>query len=86
MRKIFSKIRIAFQVRLHTSGLSSHYLLCVCIFYLGNRQFIIYIEALQKVKPVENAQLIIKLNEPNHKLEIDMSRLKSPEFKKWMDK
>jgi hypothetical protein len=26
------------------------------------------------------------VKEPNHKLDIDMSRLKSPEFKKWMDR
>jgi DNA-binding LytR/AlgR family response regulator len=55
-------------------------------FYRANRQFIINIEAIQSVKPVENSKLIIKLRDPNHKLEIDMSRLKSPEFKKWMDR
>lgn len=55
-------------------------------FYRANRQCIINIEAIQTVKPVENSKLIIKLKEPNHKLEIDMSRLKSPEFKKWMDR
>ena len=53
-------------------------------FYRANRQFIINIEAIQSVKPVENSKLIVKLKEPNHKLEVDMSRLKSPEFKKWM--
>jgi DNA-binding LytR/AlgR family response regulator len=55
-------------------------------FYRANRQFIINIDAVQSVKPVENSKLIVKLKEPNHKLEIDMSRLKSPEFKKWMDR
>lgn len=55
-------------------------------FYRANRQFIINIDAVQTVKPVENSKLIIKLKEPNHKLEIDMSRLKSPEFKKWLDR
>ena len=55
-------------------------------FYRANRQFIINIDAIQSVKPVENSKLIIRLKEPNHKLEIDMSRLKSPEFKKWMDR
>jgi hypothetical protein len=43
-------------------------------------------EAIQTVKPVENSKLLVRLKEPNHKLEIDMSRLKSPEFKKWMDR
>ncbi len=55
-------------------------------FYRANRQFIINMDAIQTVKPVENSKLIIRLKEPNHKLEIDMSRLKSPEFKKWMDR
>ena len=55
-------------------------------FYRANRQFIINLDAIQTVKPVENSKLIIKLKEPNHKLEIDMSRLKSPEFKKWLDR
>lgn len=55
-------------------------------FYRANRQFIINIDAVQSVKPVENSKLIIHLKEPNNKLEIDMSRLKSPEFKKWLDR
>lgn len=55
-------------------------------FYRANRQFIINIDAIHSVKPVENSKLIIRLKEPNQKLEIDMSRLKSPEFKKWMDR
>lgn len=55
-------------------------------FYRANRQFIINIEAIQTVKPVENSKLVVRLKEPNQKLEIDMSRLKSPEFKKWMDR
>ncbi len=55
-------------------------------FYRANRQVVINIDAIQNVKPVENSKLIVKLKEPNHKLEIDMSRLKSPEFKKWMDR
>jgi DNA-binding LytR/AlgR family response regulator len=55
-------------------------------FYRANRQYIINIDAIQTVKPVENSKLLVRLKEPNHKLEIDMSRLKSPEFKKWMDR
>jgi DNA-binding LytR/AlgR family response regulator len=55
-------------------------------FYRANRQFIINIDAVQLVKPVENSKLIIRLKERNQKLEIDMSRLKSPEFKKWLDR
>lgn len=55
-------------------------------FYRANRQFIINIDAVQTVKPVEGSKLLIRLREPNHKLEIDMSRLKSPDFKKWLDR
>jgi DNA-binding LytR/AlgR family response regulator len=55
-------------------------------FYRASRQFIVNMDAIQTVKPVENSKLIVRLKEPNHKLEIDMSRLKSPEFKKWMDR
>ena len=55
-------------------------------YYRANRQFIINIDSIQSVKPIENSKLIVRLKEPNHKIEIDMSRLKSPEFKKWMDR
>ncbi|MBL7765582.1 MAG: response regulator transcription factor [Chitinophagaceae bacterium] len=55
-------------------------------FYRANRQCILNIDAIQSVKPVENSKLIIRLKEPNQKLDIDMSRLKSPEFKKWLDR
>ena len=55
-------------------------------FYRANRQFIINIDAVQNVKPVENAKLTIRLKAPNHKFEIDMSREKAPVFKKWLDR
>jgi DNA-binding LytR/AlgR family response regulator len=55
-------------------------------FYRANRQFIINIDALKSVKPIENSKLLLTLKEPNHKLDIDLSRVKSPEFKKWMDR
>lgn len=54
-------------------------------FYRANRQYIININAIQTVKPVENSKLTIRLKEPNHKFEIDMSREKAPVFKKWID-
>lgn len=56
------------------------------IFYRANRQYIINIDAVQTVKPAENAKLVIRLKEPNHKFEIDMSREKAPAFKKWLDR
>jgi DNA-binding LytR/AlgR family response regulator len=55
-------------------------------FYRANRQYIINIDAIQTVKPMENSKLSIRLKEPNHKFEIDMSREKAPVFKKWVDK
>jgi len=55
-------------------------------FYRANRQFIINIDAIQSVKSIENSKLLVRLKEPNHKFEIDMSREKTPVFKKWMDK
>lgn len=55
-------------------------------FFRANRQYIINLDAIQSVKPVENSKLIIRLREPNHRIEIDTSRQKSPEFKKWLEK
>lgn len=55
-------------------------------FYRANRQFIININAVLTVKPVENSKLTIRLKEPNNKFEIDMSREKAPLFKKWLDR
>ncbi|NCU06048.1 MAG: response regulator transcription factor [Chitinophagaceae bacterium] len=55
-------------------------------FYRANRQYIINIDALQTVKPIENSKLSIRLKAPNHKFEIDMSREKAPVFKKWLDR
>ncbi|RXK58780.1 response regulator transcription factor [Lacibacter luteus] len=55
-------------------------------FYRANRQYIINIDAVQTVKPMENSKLTIRLKDPNHKFEIDMSREKAPVFKKWLDR
>ena len=55
-------------------------------FYRANRQFIINIDAIQSVKSIENSKLLVKLKSPNDKFEIDMSREKTPVFKKWLDK
>lgn len=54
-------------------------------FYRANRQYIIHIDAIQSVKPQENAKLTITLKAPL-KLEIDISREKAPLFKKWFDR
>ncbi|MBC7850005.1 MAG: response regulator transcription factor [Chitinophagaceae bacterium] len=55
-------------------------------FYRANRQYIINVDAVATVRPSENAKLIVRLKEPNHKFEIDMSREKAPVFKKWLDR
>jgi DNA-binding LytR/AlgR family response regulator len=55
-------------------------------FYRANRQYIINIEAIKSVKPTEDGKVIVRLKEPLHKMDIDMSRLKAPSFKKWVDR
>lgn len=55
-------------------------------FYRANRQFIINIDAIHSVKTTEGSKLLVKLKEPNHKFEIDISREKAPQFKKWLDR
>jgi len=54
-------------------------------FYRANRQFIINLDAIHTVRPVENSKLTIQLKAPNQKFQIDMSREKAPVFKKWID-
>ena len=41
-------------------------------FYRANRQYIINIDAIQTVKPMENSKLTIRLKDPNHKFEIEV--------------
>lgn len=55
------------------------------IFYRANRQTIIHIDAIEKVKPHENQKLTITLRAPL-KMEADISREKAPAFKKWFDR
>lgn len=55
-------------------------------FYRANRQTIINIEAVQTVKTQDNSKLTLRLKAPLDKLEIDMSRLKAPDFKKWLER
>ncbi len=54
-------------------------------FYRANRQCIVNIEAIQSVKPHENQKLTLTLKAPS-KAEVDISREKSPAFKKWFDR
>lgn len=56
------------------------------LFYRANRQFIVHVNSINTVKPLENQKLTIKLKEPNHKFEIDISRERAPSFKKWLNR
>ncbi|HEX5654802.1 MAG TPA: LytTR family DNA-binding domain-containing protein [Chitinophagaceae bacterium] len=55
------------------------------VFYRANRQFIIHIDAIHSVRSKENSKLTVSLKPPV-KLEIDISRDKAPDFRKWMDR
>ena len=56
------------------------------VFYRANRQFIVHVDSINTVKPMMNQKLTIRLKEPNHKFEIDISREKAPSFKKWLNR
>src|SRR5215203_6186017 len=55
------------------------------LFYRANRQFIININAVQSMMPRENSKLSVFLKPPL-KMEVDISRDKAPEFRKWLDR
>ncbi|GAB3505185.1 LytR/AlgR family response regulator transcription factor [Emticicia fontis] len=55
-------------------------------FYRVNRQYIVCIDVIQSVRSIENSKLIVKLKNPHHTTEIDISRHKAPTFKKWLEK
>ena len=54
-------------------------------FYRANRQSIVHIDAVQSIMPKENSKLKLFLKPPI-KIEIDISRDKAPEFRKWLDR
>lgn len=56
------------------------------VFYRANRQYIVHIDSIASVKPMENQKLTIRLKEPNHQFVIDISREKAPSFKKWLNR
>jgi two-component system, LytTR family, response regulator LytT len=56
------------------------------IFYRINRQYIVNKDMIQRVWGLENLKLMVKLKEPHHNIEIDISRQKAPVFKKWLEK
>ncbi|MCC6412584.1 MAG: response regulator transcription factor [Saprospiraceae bacterium] len=54
-------------------------------FFRANRQCIIHVEAIQRVKPHENQKLTVFLKAPLN-MEVDISREKAPSFKRWLDR
>lgn len=54
-------------------------------FYRAIRQTLLNIAATQSMKPHENQKLTVNLKPPL-KLEVDISREKAPQFKKWFDR
>lgn len=55
-------------------------------FFRVNRQFIIHIDAIQSIKSLDNAKIDVFLKKPNQALEIDVSRLRCPDFRKWVNR
>jgi DNA-binding LytR/AlgR family response regulator len=55
------------------------------VFYRANRQCIVHIRSIQRIKPHENQKLTLTLIAPL-KIEQDVSREKAPAFKKWFDR
>lgn len=55
-------------------------------FFRVNRQYIVNIDAIQAVKAVEHAKLVITLKAPNNKLSIDTSRLRTAAFRSWLNR
>lgn len=55
------------------------------VFYRANRQYIININAIERVSPQENQKLAVFLS-ALPKTEIDISREKAPHFRKWLDR
>lgn len=55
------------------------------LYYRANRQSIVHINAIQSIKLHENQKLTLTLKTPI-KMEQDISREKSPGFKKWFER
>lgn len=55
------------------------------VFFRANRQCIVHIDAIQRIKPHENQKLTLMLKDPL-KMEQDVSREKAPGFKKWFER
>jgi DNA-binding LytR/AlgR family response regulator len=51
-------------------------------YYRTNRQSIIHVDAIQRIKPLENQKLVLHQKAPLS-ITQDISREKAPTFKKW---
>jgi DNA-binding LytR/AlgR family response regulator len=54
-------------------------------YYRANRQSIIHVDAIQRIKPLENQKLVLHLKAPLS-ITQDISREKAPAFKKWWER
>ena len=55
-------------------------------FFRVNRQFIINIQAIHSIKSLNNSKIDVFLKSPNQALEIDVSRMRCPDFRKWVNR
>lgn len=55
------------------------------LFYRANRQHVVQIKAIESVKTMEDGRLLIKLIPPLTE-EIEVSRKKAADFRKWLDR
>lgn len=55
------------------------------LFYRANRQCIVHIDAIERIKPLENQKLVLSLKAPL-KMDQDVSREKAPGFKRWFER
>jgi DNA-binding LytR/AlgR family response regulator len=56
------------------------------VFFRSNRQSIININMILKIKSLDNAKLLVYLKAPYSNVEFDISRDKAPTFRKWFDR
>jgi DNA-binding LytR/AlgR family response regulator len=54
-------------------------------YYRANRQSIIHVDSIQRIKPLENQKLVLHLKPPLS-ITQDISREKAPAFKKWWER
>ncbi len=53
------------------------------LFYRANRQFIIHVKAIESIKVMDGSGLLVNLVKPLN-YEVEISRKKAPDFRKWL--